>query len=332
MGGCGVPGATTSPHSLKPSNVPGKGCRNSPLVMGCLINREGSDKSPLGTVPTCPSREGVLDPARALGATSPPPGSSVQPEFWGMQGMRRDFCWPSCRRGLWSPAVGGCSLGMTLREGPLYPPPRHHTPAPLGALHPAAPRGSRGHGCTELCPASAPARHRHTARLRHTHMGQVTARAPTGPRQPAVPQGNGCQGSAGTPTPTAGAPRPGSLGFFPSLPSTFPSASNFSSSAKTNPQVSRAGAASGSVRPARWGGLLPASLLTPIQPRQSRRPRVPGADCCCLPARGGKASYIDPRCRHARRRRPACRCEGSHGGAGTGPPGSRRPARCRGIR
>lgn len=215
----------------------------------------------------------------------------MQPEFWGMQGMRRDFCWPGCGRGLWSPAVGGCSLGMTLREGPLYPPPRHHTPAPLGALHPAAPRGSRGHGCTELCPASAPARHRHTARLRHTHMGQVTARAPTGPRQPAVPQGNGCQGSAGTPTPTAGAPRPGSLGFFPSLPSTFPSASNFSSSAKTNPQVSRAGAASGSVRPARWGGLLPASLLTPIDPAPAE-PTAPSARSRLLLSAGARGKGL----------------------------------------
>lgn len=152
------------------------------------------------------------------------------------------------------------------------------------------------------------------------------------PRQPVVPQGSGCQGSSGTLTPTAGAPRQGSLGFFPSLPSAFPSASNFSSFAKTNPQVSRAGAASSSARPARRGGLLPTSLLTPIQPRQSRQPRVPGADCCCLPARGGKASYIDLRCRRARSHQPTCHRAGSHGGAGAGPPGSRRPARCWGTR
>lgn len=115
--------------------------------MGCLINREGSDKSPLGTVPTCPSREGVLDPARALGATPPPPGSSVQPEFWGMQGMRQDFCWPGCcGRGLRSPAVGGCSLGMTLREGPLYPPPAitHQHRWALCILQPHGAAGAMG--------------------------------------------------------------------------------------------------------------------------------------------------------------------------------------------
>lgn len=140
----------------------------------------------------------------------------------------------------------------------------------------------------------------------HPRVGQVTARAPTGPANPAVPQGSGCQGSAGTPTPTAGAPMLGLLArvfvgvcfffFLPplSLPSAFPSASNFSSFAKTNPQVSRAGAASGSARPARRGGLLPASLLTPIQRRQSRRHRVPGADCCCLPARRGKGLIYRP--------------------------------------
>lgn len=133
------------------------------------------------------------------------------------------------------------------------------------------------------------------------------------PRQPAVPHGSGCQGSAGTLTPTAGVPRSGSLGFFPSLPSAFPSASNFSSSAKTNPQVSRAGAASGSVQPAHRGGLLPASLLTALQPRQSRQPRVPGADCCCLPARGGKASYIDPWCRRARTCRPTAAVQATMG-------------------
>lgn len=115
----------------------------------------------------------------------------MQPEFWGMQGMRRDFCRPGCGRGLWSPAVGGCSLGVTLRGGP-----HHHTPAPLGALHPAAPRGSRGHGCTELCPASAPARHRDTARLRHTPTWARSRRGrPPAPASPPCPKATGAKGA-----------------------------------------------------------------------------------------------------------------------------------------
>lgn len=188
MGGCGVPGATTSPHSLKPSNVPGKGCRNSPLVMGCLINREGSDKSPLGTVPTCPSREGVLDPARALGATSPPPGSSVQPEFWGMQGMRRDFCWPGCGRGLWSPAVGGCSLGMTLREGPLYPPPPPSHTSTAGRFASCSPTGQPGPWVHRALPGlSSSSASAHSAAPAHPHgpgHGAGTHRPPPARRAP----------------------------------------------------------------------------------------------------------------------------------------------------
>jgi len=258
-----------------------------------------------------------------------------------MQGMRRDFRWPGCRRGLWTPTRGGSSLGVTLGGSPPgRVPPHHPIITPRHCHHRAfrlpqsgaAPGGQLGPWVHRVVHGLSPTSASGCGQLRHAQAGRVTVRAPTGPASPPCPEAVGARAALATPTPTAGAPRPGSLGFFPSLPSAFPSASNFSSFAKTNPQVSRAGAACGSARPARRGGLLPASILTRVQRRQRRRPRVPGADRRCLPARGGKGSYIDPRCRRARSRRPTRRRVGSHGGAGLGPPGSCRPARCRGNR
>lgn len=177
-------------------------------------------------------------------------------------------------------AAGFPPAGLRPHHGQLHfggdpptssPPLPHHPPAPLGTLRPAAPGGPSGPLLQRVVPGLSPGTPMRDG-SRHGHP------------QPAVPHGSGRQDSAGTLTPTAGAPRPGPLGFFsPSLPSAFPSASNFSSFCKNKP--SSFPGWSGERQRGRLGGegSFPLPSCHRSSPRQSRRCRLPGADRCRLP-------------------------------------------------
>lgn len=180
-------------------------------------------------------------------------------------------------------------------------------------------RARRGHGCGELRAVSA--------RWRGAHTWPRSRRG----RPPAVPRSGGARGAL-APRRRPHELRGRAFSAF-SLPSQPHSQVHPILAALQNKPSSLPGWSGEWQRAAgSRGGLLPASLLTPGQPRRSCRPRVPGSDFCCLLARGGKPSYIDLRGGHARSRERSSCGVGSHGGAAAGSPGSRRPSLRRGAR